>query len=81
MKTKISLSLLLVWLLFSFKPVAPVRELITNATTLNKAMIQWKATEIQLGEIEQNKPVTIQFEFKNTGETPVIPVAALLPIL
>jgi len=34
--------------------------------------IKWKTTEIDLGEITQNKPVTIEFEFTNTGDSPVI---------
>jgi hypothetical protein len=37
-----------------------------------KTSIKWKSTEIALGEIPQNKPVTIEFEFKNEGEAPVL---------
>jgi hypothetical protein len=43
-----------------------------SATSAIKAAIVWKATEIDLGEIPQNKPVTIEFEFTNTGDSPVI---------
>ncbi len=39
---------------------------------IKNASIQWKQVEINLGEIEQNKPATVNFEFKNTGEVPVI---------
>lgn len=34
--------------------------------------IQWDAETINLGEITYNKPVTITFEFTNTGSNPVI---------
>lgn len=37
-----------------------------------KAAIKWKTTEIDLGEIPQSKPVTLNYEFTNTGDTPVI---------
>jgi hypothetical protein len=37
-----------------------------------KTAIQWKTTEVELGEIPQNKPITIEFEFANTGDSPVI---------
>lgn len=36
------------------------------------ASIVWKQVEIDLGEIAQSKPVTVEFEFTNTGELPVI---------
>lgn len=44
-------------------------------STLSKtitASIKWKNAEINLGEIAQNKPATIDFEFTNTGDSPVI---------
>jgi Protein of unknown function (DUF1573) len=34
--------------------------------------IKWKTDIIDLGEITQNKPVTIEFEFTNTSNTEVI---------
>lgn len=37
-----------------------------------KSSIKWKSAEITLGEIPQNKPVSIEFEFTNDGESPVI---------
>lgn len=40
--------------------------------TWNKASIKWKIEEIDLGEITQSKPVTVEFEFKNTSNTPVM---------
>ncbi|MBL7932139.1 MAG: DUF1573 domain-containing protein [Bacteroidia bacterium] len=37
-----------------------------------KTSIKWNNTEINLGDIPQNKPVTIEYEFTNTGDSPVI---------
>ena len=34
--------------------------------------ITWKSEQIDLGEIPQNKPKEVDFEFKNTGKTAVI---------
>jgi hypothetical protein len=34
--------------------------------------ISWKSESIDLGEIPQNKPKEINFEFKNTGKTAVV---------
>lgn len=34
--------------------------------------ISWKSDTIDVGEIPQNKPKTIVFEFKNTGKSDVI---------
>jgi hypothetical protein len=34
--------------------------------------VSWKAEMIEVGEIPQNKPKTIEFEFKNTGKTDII---------
>ena len=36
------------------------------------APIAWKSELIDLGEIPQNKPKSIDFEFKNTGKTAVV---------
>lgn len=36
------------------------------------SVIAWKSEQIELGEIPQNKPKAIDFEFKNTGKTAVI---------
>lgn len=32
----------------------------------------WKSDDIDLGKIHQGKPVTVKFEFTNTGKEPVI---------
>ena len=42
-----------------------------QATTIYSA-IKWKTDAIDLGNITQNKPVTIEFEFTNTSDTEVI---------
>ena len=34
--------------------------------------IKWTSREIDLGSIPQNKPADINFEFTNTGESPVL---------
>ncbi len=44
----------------------------TVQTEIGTSPISWKAEQIDLGEIPQNKPKSISFEFKNTGKTAVI---------
>src|SRR4051812_31303358 len=39
---------------------------------MKKNAISWKTTEINLGEIPQDKPVNIKFAFQNTGDTPIV---------
>lgn len=34
--------------------------------------IQWKSTELDLGNIPQGEPKTVVFEFYNTGKEPVV---------
>ncbi len=70
MKTiKISmLALSLAFMSFSVLPTKTITAEIENAASL----ISWKSEQIDLGEIPQNKPKSIDFEFKNTGKTPVI---------
>jgi len=51
--------------------------ILPNKTTVTKieavaASIAWKSEAIELGEIPQNKPKAIEFEFKNTGTTDVL---------
>lgn len=41
-------------------------------STSKTPSIKWKAEEMDLGEIQQNKPVSVDFEFKNTGNAPVL---------
>lgn len=37
-----------------------------------EADIEWKATTIDMGKIEQGKPVTVEFEFTNPSMVPLI---------
>lgn len=60
-------------MLASFVPVkhsgssAPVVKTISG-----KSSIKWKQLEIDLGEVNHNKPVTLEFEFVNTGSEAVV---------
>lgn len=73
MKTIHFTSLALAFCLMSFapsgiaerKPIGPFKSVV-------KTSIKWNSTEINLGEIPQSKPVTIEYEFTNTGDSPVI---------
>jgi hypothetical protein len=51
--------------------VLPAKSTATKTET-TAATIVWKSESIDLGEIPQNKPKEIDFEFKNTGKTAVI---------
>lgn len=67
----IKISLLALTLgLMSFSSVAPLKDLIVKVG--EAASIKWKSESIELGEIPQGKPVAIDFEFTNTGKTPVV---------
>ena len=41
-------------------------------TSISKPPVMWKAEVIDVGEIPQGTPKSINFEFKNTGTTTVI---------
>jgi hypothetical protein len=72
MKTiKISM-LALAALLMSFSPIHQSSASSNVSSVAKTASIKWKQVEIDLGEITQNKPVTVEFEFTNTGELPVV---------
>ena len=43
-----------------------------NKVAIGTFPISWKSEQIDLGEIPQNKPKEVDFEFKNTGKTAVI---------
>ena len=68
---KISM-LLFVALLMSFTSIQPRIDQAINSKMGKIASIKWKHVELDLGEIVQNKPVTVEFEFTNNGEMPVI---------
>lgn len=59
---------------FGFASFTPTQHKAINShrILLSKSIIQWKSTEISLGDIPQSKPVTIEFEFTNTGDSPVV---------
>jgi hypothetical protein len=50
--------------------------ILPSKTTVNTesaaASIAWKSESIEVGNIPQNKPKAITFEFKNTGTTDVV---------
>src|SRR4051812_23548529 len=65
--------LVLTSILVSFTPKHFRRVSSQNEIFISKkTSIKWKNAEINLGEVVQNKPVIIDFEFTNTGETPVL---------
>lgn len=74
MKTSLKLAgLALTGILFAFTPNQTTPSSVESIVTKTpSAFITWKSTEISLGEIVQNKPVSIDFEFTNTGDSPVI---------
>lgn len=42
---------------------------------IRSAVMSWSMTEYDFGKIEQNKPVTAEFKFQNTGNTPLMVVS------
>jgi len=56
--------------LMSFTILPIQKNAIVNSITASP--ISWKSELIDLGEIPQNKPKAIEFEFKNTGKTAVV---------
>ncbi|MFC4817165.1 MULTISPECIES: DUF1573 domain-containing protein [unclassified Flavobacterium] len=44
----------------------------TIVKVVDGTSVKWKSEVIDLGQIPQGKPVTIEFEFTNTGKTPVV---------
>ena len=57
--------------LMSFSPVENAGFNTFTAVT-NPTLVKWKTESVNLGEITQGKPVTIEFEFTNTSDAPVI---------
>lgn len=72
MKSIIKISLLLVATTLGLPTVYANQKSVCVNQTYSKPAIKWKAEEVALGDIEQNKPVNIEFEFTNTGDSPVI---------
>jgi hypothetical protein len=70
MKTmKISI-LALTFSLMSFGTISKIN--VKSSTMVTASTISWKSDSIDVGEIPQNKPKSIDFEFKNTGNTVVL---------
>ncbi len=59
-------------LFMSFSPIHQSSASLNVSSVAKTASIKWKQVEIDLGEITQNKPVTVEFEFTNTGELPLV---------
>jgi Protein of unknown function (DUF1573) len=58
----------------SFTKVDATKSKFAQSSTLS--LVKWKTDVIDLGEIAQNKPVTIEFEFTNTSDVEVIVISA-----
>lgn len=57
--------------LMSFSAVAPLKNVVSKVA-VTASQIVWKSESIDVGNIPQNTPKPIVFEFKNTGKTAVI---------
>jgi hypothetical protein len=57
--------------LMSFSAIEPINVLVSKSIAIASS-ISWKSETIDVGEIPQNRPKKIDFEFKNTGKTAVI---------
>jgi hypothetical protein len=49
---------------------------VTTATAVTESPIKWNETKHDFGQLELNKPGTVVFTFKNTGDKPVVISAA-----
>lgn len=56
--------------LMSFSVIAPVKNAVSKQAVASS--IVWKSETVDVGQIPQNAPKAIVFEFKNTGKTSVI---------
>ena len=66
---KLSLFALALGLMSFTAPVSHTEPVVKTATA---GAITWKAEMIDVGDIPQGKPKTIEFEFKNTGKTDIL---------
>lgn len=57
--------------LMSFSAVAPFKSVVSKIRVASSSIV-WKSETIDVGQIPQNTPKPIVFEFKNTGKTTVI---------
>ncbi len=58
--------------LMSFSSTENVPSLMSIQSSNGPVLVKWKTESVNLGEIAQGKPVTIEFEFTNASEAPVI---------
>jgi hypothetical protein len=58
--------------LMSFSAITPVKSLISKGVVVTASSILWKIESIDVGQIPQNIPKPIIFEFKNTGKTSIL---------
>ena len=57
--------------LMSFSAIAPINALVVKEVDASSPIV-WKSESIDVGNIPQNTPKPIVFEFKNTGKTAVV---------
>jgi hypothetical protein len=57
--------------LMSFSAIAPVKSVVSKVSNVASSIV-WNSETIDVGQIPQNTPKPIVFEFKNTGKTTVI---------
>ncbi len=57
--------------LMSFSAIAPANALVSKVSSVASSIL-WKSESIDVGQIPQNTPKAINYEFKNTGKTTLI---------
>ena len=58
--------------IFGLMSFSVLPQKVTVQNVKSETPITWKSELIDLGQIPQNKPRSIEFEFKNTGKTAVV---------
>lgn len=56
--------------LMSFNVLPEVKSLVVKS--IENSVVVWKSESVELGEIPQNQPKKVTFEFKNNGKTAVL---------
>ncbi len=56
--------------LMSFNVLPEVKSSVVKS--IENSVVVWKSESVELGEIPQNQPKKVTFEFKNTGKTAVL---------
>ncbi len=69
---KLSSLFILAIAFMSFKVIECNNENVITKVNGISSVIKWKTDIIDLGDVPQNKPVTIEFEFTNTSNADVI---------